>query len=347
MRLKHKATRFSNRRSRIRNGGNVCSKNQQPLGGPAYRITAVSVSYRGGELDLRGTRFSVLRRSNVSPCGWAGTLQLLVLVEQLPIGVCLSVQLHGEWVLHAADPTYVLNWKCEVKPFGVDQHEFVCHSEGWGWWGWRRRCTGTEVLILTGLLFSVGSASVSERRGRWWRWMRGVASDSRRRRRFTCRQSWCLPATCRWRLSGWFWCGTAIWSVDATACGCDRTTSRVSSWRTSCRASASGRCRRRPALASRTASTNDSSSWRRPPETPSMRLLGHLWINSFRARTIMVAAPTVSGTTTRSTVSNEPAVIGACSGGLPKANGWAMRFRITKKASRNNARITGIKWGSG
>ncbi|KIH53380.1 hypothetical protein ANCDUO_16495 [Ancylostoma duodenale] len=41
------------------------------------------------------------------------------------------VQLHGEWVLHAADPTYVLNWKCLVKPHGSDQHEFSCHSEGW------------------------------------------------------------------------------------------------------------------------------------------------------------------------------------------------------------------------
>ncbi|KAK5978189.1 hypothetical protein GCK32_014011, partial [Trichostrongylus colubriformis] len=43
----------------------------------------------------------------------------------------VAEQLHGEWVLHAADPTYVLNWKCEVKPYEVDQHEFVCHSEGW------------------------------------------------------------------------------------------------------------------------------------------------------------------------------------------------------------------------
>ncbi|VDL75789.1 unnamed protein product [Nippostrongylus brasiliensis] len=42
----------------------------------------------------------------------------------------VAEQLHGEWVLHAADPTYVLNWKCSVKPYGVDQHEFVCNSEG-------------------------------------------------------------------------------------------------------------------------------------------------------------------------------------------------------------------------
>uniref|UniRef100_A0A0K0D1C2 DUF3109 family protein n=1 Tax=Angiostrongylus cantonensis TaxID=6313 RepID=A0A0K0D1C2_ANGCA len=43
----------------------------------------------------------------------------------------MAEQLHGEWVLYAADPTYVLNWKCKVEPFGIDQHEFICQSEGW------------------------------------------------------------------------------------------------------------------------------------------------------------------------------------------------------------------------
>ncbi|CAJ0602862.1 unnamed protein product [Cylicocyclus nassatus] len=56
----------------------------------------------------------------------------------------VAEQLHGEWVLYAADPRYVLNWKCEVKPYGSDQHEFSCHSEGW--FG---ECERDTIAVLT------------------------------------------------------------------------------------------------------------------------------------------------------------------------------------------------------
>ncbi|KAK6747148.1 hypothetical protein RB195_000396 [Necator americanus] len=69
----------------------------------------------------------------------------------------MAEQLHGEWVLHAADPTYVLNWKCVVKPYGTNQHEFSCLSEGW--YG---ECERETVAVLTvdawgGFQFSIDS----------------------------------------------------------------------------------------------------------------------------------------------------------------------------------------------
>ncbi|VDO77648.1 unnamed protein product [Haemonchus placei] len=86
----------------------------------------------------------------------------------------VAEQLHGEWVLHAADPTYVLNWKCQVKPYEVDQHEFICQSEGWfgeceretrailtvdAWGGFR--LTSESPLHVPSELMSSGNISVT------------------------------------------------------------------------------------------------------------------------------------------------------------------------------------------
>ncbi|KAE9420957.1 hypothetical protein Angca_000251, partial [Angiostrongylus cantonensis] len=89
----------------------------------------------------------------------------------------MAEQLHGEWVLYAADPTYVLNWKCKVEPFGIDQHEFICQSEGWfgecerdtravmmvDAWGGFRLSTSSPVHFPSELMSS-GNISVTSTR---------------------------------------------------------------------------------------------------------------------------------------------------------------------------------------
>ncbi|KJH44725.1 hypothetical protein DICVIV_09249 [Dictyocaulus viviparus] len=89
----------------------------------------------------------------------------------------MAEKLHGEWVLHAADPTYVLNLKCQVKPFGIDQHQFNCQSEGWfgecerdtqavltvdAWGGFR--LSTTSPIRLPSELMSSGNISVTSSR---------------------------------------------------------------------------------------------------------------------------------------------------------------------------------------
>uniref|UniRef100_A0A1I7XA51 Lipocalin-like domain-containing protein n=1 Tax=Heterorhabditis bacteriophora TaxID=37862 RepID=A0A1I7XA51_HETBA len=92
----------------------------------------------------------------------------------------VAEQLHGEWLLYASDPSYVLNWRCTVGPHEMDQHEFVCNSESWvgecerewkmilsvnAWGGFRFTTPAPDMPIrLPSELFPVGNLSATNER---------------------------------------------------------------------------------------------------------------------------------------------------------------------------------------